>query len=66
MTLDEAIGLVMADLGSIRVPVAEVEISSRIAGAIANLDECIKAIRENAEQNAQAKAEEPEGGGADV
>ena len=61
MTLDEAIGIVMTDLGNIRVPVAEVEISSKIAEAIANLGECVRAIRENAE-----KKEEPEGGGGDV
>jgi hypothetical protein len=66
MTLEEAIGLVMADLGNIRVPVAETEISSGIKAAIANLGECIKAIRENAAQGGPDGTAEPEGGGADV
>lgn len=62
MTLEEAIRMVIADLGSIRVPVSEVEISSRIAEAIANLGECVRAIQANG-------AEEPgkqEGGAEDV
>ena len=64
MTLEEAIGLVIEDLGNIRVPVSEVEISSRIAEAIANLGECVKAIQRNRqEEKPEEKPAEQEGGG---
>ena len=51
MTLEEAIGIVIAKLGKIRVPVSEDEIASGISEAIEDLRACIEAIQRAAEEN---------------
>ena len=63
MTLEEAIGIIIAKLGSIRVPVSETQIASGIKEAIGDLRECIEAIRRSSGQDAEP---EENGGDGDV